>query len=273
MALTELQERVCRLLAERRIESGEAYVAGDTALNEILGSSRLSSDADRFHDTAEAVLESASSDRALLAGRGISVEPIRELRGFVEIIARDGDGSSVVIQWVQESSFRFFPLVTHPVLGLTLHPVDLATNKVLALVGRVEVRDWVDILTCHQRLSPLGCLAWAACGKDAGLGPGFILEQAARTARYSALDVATLDFEGEAPDPHELSRIWRAALDEARVMIEMLPPDELGRVVLEAGDPFRGDASALERALVQGRLSFHAGSVRGALPTVRAATD
>lgn len=38
----------------------------------------------------------------------------------------------------------------HEDLGLTLHPFDLATNKVLALVGRLEVRDWVDVLPAEH---------------------------------------------------------------------------------------------------------------------------
>ena len=77
----------------------------------------------------------------------------------------------VEVQWVRDSAYRFFPLLEHPELGLTLHPFDLATNKVLALVGRIAVRDWVDILTCHRTLSPLGCLAWAPAGKEPGLRP------------------------------------------------------------------------------------------------------
>jgi hypothetical protein len=40
--------------------------------------------------------------------------------------------------------------VRHPDFGLTLHPFDLATNKVLALVGRTEVRDWVDMVECGR---------------------------------------------------------------------------------------------------------------------------
>ena len=51
------------------------------------------------------------------------------------------DRESVLLQWVKDSAFRFFPLVEHADFGLTLHPFDLATNKVLALVGRLEVRD------------------------------------------------------------------------------------------------------------------------------------
>jgi hypothetical protein len=42
------------------------------------------------------------------------------------------------------------------------------TNKLLALVGRVEVRDWIDIIESSERIQPLGYLAWAACGKDPG---------------------------------------------------------------------------------------------------------
>jgi len=42
------------------------------------------------------------------------------------------------------------------VRALALHPFDLATNKVLALVGRLEVRDWVDVIECDRRLQPFG---------------------------------------------------------------------------------------------------------------------
>jgi hypothetical protein len=35
MAITQFQRTVCRLLAETRIASGESYVAGGVALNEL----------------------------------------------------------------------------------------------------------------------------------------------------------------------------------------------------------------------------------------------
>ena len=66
----------------------------------------------------------------------------------------------------------------HEQLGLTLHPFDLATNKVLAMVGRLEVRDWVDVINADRRLQPLGYLLWAACGKD----PGHVVRRVARWA-------------------------------------------------------------------------------------------
>ena len=54
MALTDFQRTICRLLAAHRIESGESYVAGGVALNEIMAAARISRDIDLFHDTTEA---------------------------------------------------------------------------------------------------------------------------------------------------------------------------------------------------------------------------
>ena len=39
MALTGYQREVCRLLADNRVRSGESYVAGGAALNEVLRAS------------------------------------------------------------------------------------------------------------------------------------------------------------------------------------------------------------------------------------------
>jgi hypothetical protein len=72
---------------------------------------------------------------------GLTVTPRRQdPAGFVEAEIGD-DNDRVVVQWAHDSAYRFFPLVEHEVFGLTLHPVDLATNKTLALVGRRAVRD------------------------------------------------------------------------------------------------------------------------------------
>ena len=49
MALTTLQRDVCRLLADNRIASGESYVAGGAALNELLSTSRLAAGRITFH--------------------------------------------------------------------------------------------------------------------------------------------------------------------------------------------------------------------------------
>lgn len=266
MALTEFQRAICRLIGRQRLESGESYVAGAAALNTLTGATRISRDIDLFHDTNQAVGVSSEADRKLLESHGYQVRAQREREAFVEAEVSK-DNQSVVMQWAADSAFRFFPLLAHEDFGLTLHPFDLATNKVLALVGRLEVRDWVDVINCHARIQPLGYLAWAASGKDPGFSPAAILEQAGRSARYSAAELAALSFAGPAPDAGELSRKWRAMLNEARELVGVLPPAEVGRCVLDQdGSLFAGDAKQLSAALNKGTVRFHEGSIRGALP-------
>jgi hypothetical protein len=269
MGLSAFQRHVCQLLARERIRRGESYLAGGATLNELVGAPRLSRDLDVFHDTEAALAVSWDADRSLLVAEAFRVHVVRERPGFVEAdISRAGE--SVLMQWARDSAFRFFPLVEHADLGLTLHPFDLATSKVLALVGRVEPRDFIDTLTCDRHVQPLGYLAWAACGKDPGFSPSGILEEAGRANRYSAAELRELDFEGEPPDAAELSRAWRTQLEAARVVVASLPPDQAGKAVLDQdGRLFRGEAADLARALESDALVFHAGSIRGAFPTVR----
>lgn len=269
MALTPFQRDVCRLLAEQRVRSGESYVAGGVALNELLGGARISRDIDLFHDTEEAVEASWAADHVRLEQAGYAVRVLRERPGFLEAEVSKGQ-YEVRMEWSRDSAYRFFPLIEHSELGLALHPFDLATNKLLALVGRREVRDWIDALQCHAALQPLGYLAWAACGKDPGFSPASILEHAARTGRFASEELSELAFEGPPPDPTDVARNWHAALEEAREIVAFLPPEEAGTCVLTgASELCRLPLGDLAPALERGELSFHTGSIRGALPTIR----
>jgi hypothetical protein len=161
-----IASRVYALANRLRVADDVAFTGG-VALNEMMATPRTSRDIDLFHDTDEALEASWAADRHLLEDRGFTVVVIRERPSFVEAEVGKG-GQSVLMEWARDSAFRFFPLVRHPDLGLTLHPFDLATNKVLALVGRLEVRDWVDLIHASERIQPLG----------------------SRSARYSADEVA-----------------------------------------------------------------------------------
>ncbi|MBA3638916.1 MAG: hypothetical protein M3541_12920 [Acidobacteriota bacterium] len=268
MALTDFQRHLCRLVASHRVASGESYVAGAAALNEVLSSTRVSRDIDLFHDSDAALEASWEQDHALLVAKGFDVRVLRARPALVE--AEIGQGAdAVIMEWTRDSAFRFFPLVAHADFGLTLHPFDLATNKVLALVGRLEPRDWVDVITCSEQVQPLGCLAWAACGKDPGFSPAAILEHAARTSRYAAEELAGLAFSGEPPDAGHLSRRWHLALEEGRAIIDVLPPMEAGTCVLTTGgELFRGSPNQLREAAATARIHFHRGRLRGAYPRI-----
>ena len=265
MAVTGFQAAVLRQIARARIADGETYVAGGLALNHWLGGERVSRDIDVFNDSEEALRCAVAADTEALVAAGYAVRRTRETSAFTEaVVSRDGDSTG--IQWARDSAYRFFPLVEDPLLGVTLHPFDLATNKLLALAGRREPRDWVDAIRCHERLQPLGLLAWAACGKDPGYSPASLLEWLARV-RYAQEELDLAVVQDVPPDAAELGRRWHEAVAAGRRMVALLPPESAGSCVLGAdGEPFRGGEEALAEALADGRVRFHKGCIRGAWP-------
>ena len=266
MALTDYQRSILALLALHRIERQESYLTGGAALTIATASTRLSLDIDLFHDTQEALLSTWEDDRRILAAGGYDIEVRRQYPTFVEAFVRMS-GSAVIVQWAVDSAFRFFPLVRDTSALPTLHPFDLATNKTLALIGRLEPRDWIDLIDCHDRIQPLGFLCWAACGKDPGTNPSLIVGEAGRSARYTQGEVEGLSFEGAAPDAARLSVRWKGMLADAHRIIAALPTDEVGTCVLDAeGTLFRGDQGRLAGALSAGGVRFHRGSIRGSVP-------
>jgi hypothetical protein len=268
MSLTALQRNVCVALAEQRKRSGESYVAGGGALNEVVGGARRSRDVDLFHDTAAALVATWPQDRQALEAAGFQVELIRELPAFVEARVRDAT-DVVLVQWAQDSAFRYFPLVEHEVFGLTLHPFDLATNKLLAILGRREARDWTDVLQCHDKIQPLGYLAWAAAGKDPGFTPLDVVEGCART-RYVQAEVNGLDFDGPTPQVSEVSARWHRAVAEARQLVAGLPAEHGGTCVVDRlGRLVTAPPASLAEELAAGRIAFRQGSIRGAFPELR----
>jgi hypothetical protein len=165
MALTGCQRSILALLAARRIERQESYLAGGAALTAATDSPRLSRDLDLFHDTREALLATWDDDRRILESDGYGIEVKRQLAAFIEAVVRK-DGSAVTVEWAVDSAFRFFPLVRGPESLPSLHPFDpwvgplhrLATNMALALIGRLEPRNWIDLVACHDRIQQLGFL-------------------------------------------------------------------------------------------------------------------
>lgn len=268
MAVTEFQRNILKLIAGNRIAGGESYVAGGVALNQLIEGSRFSRDINLFHDTSEAVFITWELDRDLLIKNGYLVETIRELPSFIEALVKK-EGHTVLIQWARDSAYRFFPLVEDKIFGLSLHPFDLATNKVLAMAGRLEVRDWIDVINCHDNIQNAGYLFWAACGKDPGFNPASLISEAKRSSRYSAEEIGQLAFQGSIPDASILGRQWHMILKEAEKIIELLPPEEVGNCILcDKVKLFIGGPEILEDALKRDAVQFHKGSIKGAWPKI-----
>ena len=232
-------------------------------LNRAVETPRYSLDLDLFHDLEDSVAQSAETDAATLRAAGHDLSWLLRTPAFYRAVVRV-DARSLKIEWAQDSAFRFYPVQEDARLGFRLHDADAAVNKMLALAGRSEIRDFVDVLHLDDTYLSLGALAWAACGKDPGFTPEFLLEHAARHAAYTQRDLDRLSLR-EPLDLGILKQRWLAILAQARTLVSALPPDEIGCLYLDSDQrPVTPDpSSAAFRVLVR-----HRGSVRGAWPTV-----
>ena len=261
MPLGDFEKNVLRLLAANR--NPESYVAGATVFLRREDSHRQSHDIDVFHDTVQSLKQAATQDTTVLQSKGYTLE-WAETQETLQRATVSKDGRSTKMEWAYDSAFRFFPVQPDADFGFVLHSLDGATNKMLALAGRGELRDYLDVLFLHRNVLRLGALAWAACGKDVGFTPQFLIEEAQRLAHYPAARLKTLLLR-EPVDLVECKREWLAAVAEANTLFLKLPPEEIGCLYLDAkGQAVTADPTAPEFAL----LRRHFGSVRGAWPVV-----
>jgi hypothetical protein len=261
MPLTPFQKEVARILMANR--SPDSHIAGGAVINRQETSLRYSDDLDIFHDTAASVAASAETDAKALQSLGYSVEwTIRNDGHFRAEVGRGSD--HVRLDWTADSAFRFFPVQEDEEFGYCLHQADLATNKVLALAGRSELRDFLDILQLDHDYLSLGAIMWAACGKDAGYTPDLLLDLTNRHARYQESDLKAENL-ARVVDFQELKRQWLAARQRAERFFALLPSEDLGCLYLDqenrpvTPDPSSPDFAAMRR---------HKGSVRGSWPRI-----
>ncbi len=230
MPLTAFQHTLLATLAHA--PTAERYLAGGAALHFAPHSARYSDDLDFFHDSEQRVAAAFAADRGHLESAGYAVHVELSQPGFIRaVVGRAGDATRV--DWAHDSVWRFMPLVPDALGGWLLHPVDLALNKLLALAGRAEPRDFFDILFAHRTILPLGGLVWAAAGKDPGLSPLSLLELLKRRGpgrpeEYRRLQLAEpFDFEGA-------RATWREALEAAELFVRARPATELGCLYFDA---------------------------------------
>ncbi len=262
MPLTSFQRELLKLLAANR--SPDSFLAGGTVLNAAPDSLRFSKDLDIFHDAQASVRDCAERDAATMQQAGCGIEWIRQAEGFHRARVARGQ-EQVLLEWAFDSAFRFFPIEADPDCGWRLNFFDAATNKVLALIGRVEPRDYLDVLHLHENHLTLGALAWAAAGKDPGVNPVFIVEQAQRNAHYRPEDFSRIQL-AVPPDLATWSHKWRAAIQHATALAVALPAEEVGCLYLdENNQPVTPDPTSPSFP----KLRRHYGSVRGAWPVIR----
>lgn len=264
MPLTPFQTEVLQCLALNRTD--ESHFAGGLLLNATKESARFSHDFDIFHEASAEVAEASDRDVRSLRAAGYTVECIvgdwTKPVSFRKARVSRGE-QSVEIDWAADSAFRFFPIQPDHLFGRRLHLFDMATNKALALSGRSETRDFVDIVEL-DRIYPLEAIVWAACGKDEGFSPLFLLEMMRRFARITP---GTLkEIQARQLDPIALKKAWIAMSDRADAEITRLadtrPEIPIGVAFVDG----RGEPGWIG---TDPDLRIHRPSVRGCLPVVQ----
>ena len=140
------------------------------------------------------------------------------------------------------------------------HPVDLATNKIMAAANRRELRDIVDLVTIHETILPLGAVAWAAVEKSLGYTPEGLIAEIRRNSNYPAAEWRALH-STEPIDPIPTMGKLRTALGDAEAFVTRMPTHKVGLLFLQTGKIVQPDPDRLES------YQTHAGQPRGQWPT------
>jgi hypothetical protein len=255
--LTPLQAEIARLLSANR--TPDSYLAGGAALNIEPNSKRYSNDLDYFQDSEARVASAFSADRETLERAGYGVKVLLQQPGFVRAIVSKAKATTKV-EWAHDTAWRFLPTLRNDTSGYQLHPIDLAINKLLALAGRNEPRDFLDVMEAHRFLLPLGAQCWAAAGKDPGFTPSLLLDLLRRRGNLRPEDIARLHLR-EVPDLAALKREWLTALAAAEAFVSSRPPEELGCLYYSRAErSFVGDPERVRTA------ARHYGRPGGVLP-------
>jgi hypothetical protein len=255
--LTPFQSEVAALLSENR--TPDSHLAGGSALHFEPNSKRTSDDLDYFHDSEERVASAFHDDQALLVSNGYTVDTLISQPGYIRAVV-SRNGSSTKGEWSHNSAWRFMPPIKKEGCGYVLHPVDFALNKLLALAGRNEPRDLIDVLHAHREILPLGALCWAAAGKDPGFTPRSLLELLRRRGSIRPEDLHRLRLTDKTT-PEELKREWLRILEEAETFVKSRPPSEIGCL-------YYSDAESTFVAPAEGSTEYrpHHGKPGGVLP-------
>jgi hypothetical protein len=227
MPLTRLQIFALRVLAANR--SGP----------------RFSGDIDIFQDSEERLAIAAEADAVALGGAGLKLSCGKVQTGKRQAQI-EGLGETMLLEWVADSDFRFFPTRQDELFGYVLHPVDLATNKASAAADRREARDIVDLVTIHESILPLGAVICAAVGRFPGLSPEAMLAEITRHSRFTAEEFRVLATERPL-DMADLHRRIRNMIEAAERFIGQVPSDDVGFVFLDGDEPVQPDIGALPK--------------------------
>jgi len=189
--LSPLQERVAEIIASLD-ESRDFALAGGGALIVRGDVQRQTRDLDFFGLTADAVDHLVpAADRALQAA-GFAVRHIQESHGFARLIVESDEDRTELDLGTDARLFPVDPGNPAPLLS----GEELAVDKVLAVFGRAEARDFADLMAVEPRYG-LDRLCQLAADKDRGFLPSVFAEMLSQFGRLRSDEFELDDAEYE----------------------------------------------------------------------------
>ncbi|MGD0986128.1 MAG: nucleotidyl transferase AbiEii/AbiGii toxin family protein [Acidimicrobiales bacterium] len=199
--LSPLQERIATIIAGLS-QAEDFALAGGGALIVRGDVDRKTRDLDFFGLSADAVDRLVPLAEQALREAGLQVKRVHEGPGFARFVIEDEDDRT---ELDLASDARLFPADQGPGFQI-LSAEELAADKLLAVFGRAEARDFVDLGALEDRFG-LDRLFELAGEKDRGFQPTVFAEMMNRFGRLGRAEFQLDDVQYE-----ELSRrvqVWR----------------------------------------------------------------
>lgn len=168
--LSPLQEQVAAIVAGLE-EADDFVLAGGAALIARGDVERHTRDLDFFGLTGAAVDRLLPAVDRALRGAGFTVHHVQTASGFARLVVESGDDST---ELDLAADARLFPAEPGR-LAPMLSGEELAVDKVLAVFGRAEARDFVDLMAIEGRYG-FDRLCQLAAEKDRGFVPAVFAE-------------------------------------------------------------------------------------------------
>jgi hypothetical protein len=168
--LSDIQLEVARLVAGLP-EAADFALAGGAALIVRGDVDRRTRDLDFFGLDAESVDRLVPAAEGALRSAGFEVERILQHSGFTRLMVTSGDDAT---ELDLATDARLLPIEQGPGFPV-LSGEELAADKVLAVFGRAEARDYVDLMAVERRFG-LERLFELALAKDPGFSPAVFVD-------------------------------------------------------------------------------------------------
>ena len=185
--LTEAQKRFLKALGQTRLGK-EFYLTGGTALSAFYLHHRYSEDLDFFTDDPTAVPRAAP----ILTDLGNSLKGTvgfrRNLESFLECFFRFPGGELIEMDFALDSPYKLEERQVQAEYQITLDSFnDIAANKLAALFGRAETKDFVDVYTICLTKMPFAELLEKARRKHLGIDDYWLAQAMAQAERIESL--------------------------------------------------------------------------------------